>query len=422
MYATAIAASSMEYSSESTTPPRGRSSKRRSPTQDISERRAKRPKAFGNVYDVQMATPPTFQAPTPSRSRSRSQSPARKIINLLRTSIPSVQVEAETAIPGNAPVTKLWRELTVALKKPYVTQRIYDELDMVERSKLVCDAPGDVAFGDITEDELLRDMDKLLLEAGRSDKYHQDEASWMNIVRDVLLMLSRVRAARSTTKGEFQVVDIRSQTHKVEYLPQYTDKVPHFTKMFDKRTDFALAFDIESPRVQAMQQSCRISGSHDALPLSHMNDSFTQTLPLFAPIEVKRQGGSSEDAEVQLAVWQASAIRHKLGFLTGDVFCMDQIDNGLAPQISWTIIGHDWTPYLSWYDFDDGMHMIPITGLRLGTRNRATLLGLVAVFEEVWRWATDVHWKDFDGLMVRHQDRLTDGRRPQVSRVERSRA
>ena len=70
-----------------------------------------------------------------------------------------------------------------------------------------------------------------------------------------------------------------------------------------------------------------------------MKDAYSRTVPLAIPFEIKRANGGVEDAQVQLAVFHASAF----AFLA---------ENGvkpveMLPMVSWAIIGHEWKPSIS---------------------------------------------------------------------------
>ncbi|TKX25036.1 hypothetical protein C1H76_2692 [Elsinoe australis] len=338
---------------------------------------------------------PRFVPPTPSHSRSRSPSPTRKTIALLRNAIPPVKIEPESHIPDDGAIADAFERFMVTHKSAYIPESIGAQLGRLSLLRLETTAVGDVTFGSLDDSLLLGELDGIIFRAERCERFHQDENAWGSVIRSTLDLMIRLYEERRKRHRDFEIVDLRSQAIDTQFLPQTTDIVADFAKSFDKRIDFAIAFDIESERVKELQSITRHAGSNGSVTLSQMSDTYTQLLPLFCPIEVKRRGGNSEEAELQLAIWQASALRHRC-IKYNEPLKTAQLTPYLGvPQISWTVVGHTWTPHLSWYTAEEGLILVPINGADLGTSNRISLLRLIAVFEEIFIWAKEDFWADY---------------------------
>ncbi|KAF4547267.1 Mur ligase middle domain-containing protein [Elsinoe fawcettii] len=311
---------------------------------------------------------PRFEPPTPSHSRSRSPSPTRRAIALLRNAEPPVKIEPESHIPDEGLVADAFEYFMVTQKLPYIPESIAAQLGRLALRKLESTAVGQVTFGNIADSVLVQELDNIVFRAERCERFHQDENAWGNVVRLILDLMLRLHETRSETHREFEVIDLRSQAIDTQFLPQTTSIAAGFTKAFDKRVDFAIAFDIDSDRVKAIHDTTRQAGSNTSLTFSHMSDTYTQLLPLTCPIEVKRKGGNSEEAELQLAIWQAGAFRHRSIEWNEPLEIVRLVPWGEIPQISWTVVGHTWTPYLSWYTAEEGLLFVPIAMRLLNSR------------------------------------------------------
>ncbi|OCK81060.1 hypothetical protein K432DRAFT_381661 [Lepidopterella palustris CBS 459.81] len=75
--------------------------------------------------------------------------------------------------------------------------------------------------------------------------------------------------------------------------------------------------------------------------IGHTIDSWTSRLALFSGIEVKREGGSKDEALTQLAIWLCAGLENhrKLAKCPAE---------DLLPVVGWTVVGHDWHLYIAY--------------------------------------------------------------------------
>lgn len=77
----------------------------------------------------------------------------------------------------------------------------------------------------------------------------------------------------------------------------------------DKKSDFAIVFDVESSRVSALRQIVASPNSIDAIRLSQMQDIFTPSVLIKKSIGIKRAGGGKEAVEFYSVTFIASGFR-----------------------------------------------------------------------------------------------------------------
>ncbi|GAB7357754.1 hypothetical protein MBLNU459_g0405t1 [Dothideomycetes sp. NU459] len=75
-----------------------------------------------------------------------------------------------------------------------------------------------------------------------------------------------------------------------------------------------------------------------------MADTYTSTVPMVSAVQVKKTGGDSLEAKLQLGIWQAAALSHLHSMFIGA--------DGALPaslvRIGWTVVGHSWDFYITW--------------------------------------------------------------------------
>lgn len=136
-----------------------------------------------------------------------------------------------------------------------------------------------------------------------------------------------------------------------------------------KKTDIVMAVAPESKALVDVKMRC--SAPH---AWSHMADCYTSTIPLFCGLEVKRHGGSSEEAELQLGVWQAAALAHLTARLAIEAYPAvspsSLVPPVIPPTIGCTVVGHQWSFYIAWTEPANGNQGAVVCALRLPSHCR----------------------------------------------------
>lgn len=137
--------------------------------------------------------------------------------------------------------------------------------------------------------------------ANKCFRKHMDEHAWCDVAQLVLQLALDV-AGGPDPDFVLEINNVQSQAVDVAFLPQIRKHDGGGLRHVDKRTDFAIAVDIE--------RSSHVHADPEQLFLSPMTDAYTATLPLMCGLEVKRLDGSEEEAQLQLMVWQAAMLAH----------------------------------------------------------------------------------------------------------------
>ncbi|THX64674.1 hypothetical protein D6D08_07920 [Aureobasidium pullulans] len=176
-----------------------------------------------------------------------------------------------------------------------------------------------------------------------------------------------------------EINNVQSQAVDVAFLPQIRKHDGGGLRHVDKRTDFAIAVDIE--------RSSHVHADPEQLFLSPMTDAYTATLPLMCGLEVKRLDGSEEEAQLQLMVWQAAMLAH-LDYLrkTGG-----SPNLPLPPVVAWTVTNHSWKLYVAWKEPSGAVHVMrpfaqSTAASSAGTENAVSIFILLKL------WTTLISW------------------------------
>jgi len=162
-------------------------------------------------------------------------------------------------------------------------------------------------------------------------------------------------------------------------------------KVIHKKTDYALSFSDCHPDVQPVYESA----SHTAVgqQLSQMSDDYTGTLALLASAEVKRNGGSSVDAQAQLFMWLAAGItslRRLRSCCRPGVYAQKRL-----PLVGWTVIGHVWEVYIA-FERDEVTGAVQITGPIEGaggdTRSVEGVFKLLNMVSVIKKYGKETYW------------------------------
>ena len=220
----------------------------------------------------------------------------------------------------------------------------------------------------------LERVQHILRAAHACDLYQKDENAWTEVVRlvlrtavwDLSVDLEERRSA------DLEITDIQSQTIDRRYLPPF-QLSPGYC---DRRTDVAVAFSPQHANHAPIRERLLQRG----VLLSHMKDAYTSTVAVAHPVEIKAAHGDAEEAQLQLAVFNASAIK----FLS-----MDSL-----PMLGWTVLGHKWTLFVTWLTEADEVVEVraPSLSRNVGTVDTEALLTLLAVLRSGFAWLREEYW------------------------------
>ena len=204
--------------------------------------------------------------------------------------------------------------------------------------------------------------------------------------------MSKVRSGRRPW------LTLCSQTQSVQdqHLPRILSQVHR------RKTDFALSFAPEHRGIALLRQQALDLG----LPLSHMSDSFTRTVPVAHPVEVKTAGGNAEEAQLQLAVFHAATLSFLASLNAGSVeSTSDNLE--LQPSLGWAVVGHTWSVYIAWQDADGIVRIrSPTLSRPMGTTSFLDLFTLLSVLREGFSWLRDDYWSRYSQRLSAHLDNI----------------
>lgn len=226
-------------------------------------------------------------------------------------------------------------------------------------------------------------------------------------------------------KTTWNVMTGRSQTcpYLRFYHADFTDQVPcsqtqaiagqHLpriqSRVHSRKTDFALALSPEDARITELRRKALTLG----LPLSHMSDAFTSTVPIIHPMEVKAASGNAEEAQLQVAVFHAATLSF-LSDIGSGANARDKDTSRMPPTLGWTVIGHTWTVYIAWKDGDGNVTVrSPSLPRPLGTASPLELFSLLAVLKEGIVWSRGEFFQQYvqrlESCLVDHYSALEKG-------------
>lgn len=125
-----------------------------------------------------------------------------------------------------------------------------------------------------------------------------------------------------------------------------------------------------------------------------MTDTYTSSIPLVCPVEIKR-GGNTEEADLQLAVWLYGSHSH---LSTLRVTATPT----LPIQCGWIVMGHQWKFRLSWMDEETGgVHVYGPwpRNQDLGTGGWYALLALLEVLRRMIEYFATGYWQGFEQIV-----------------------
>ena len=135
-----------------------------------------------------------------------------------------------------------------------------------------------------------------------------------------------------------------------------------------------------------------------------MSDSFTRTVPVAHPIEVKTAGGNAEEAQLQLAVFHAATLSFLASLDPGSTE-PNQDSLELQPSLGWAVVGHAWSLYIAWKDADGDVRIrSPTLSRPMGTTSFLDLFTLLSVLREGFSWLREDYWSQYAWRLKAHLD------------------
>ncbi|KAI5235341.1 hypothetical protein E4T42_09729 [Aureobasidium subglaciale] len=212
--------------------------------------------------------------------------------------------------------------------------------------------------------------------ANKCFRRHMDEHAWCDVVQLVLQLALGVAGGANPNSNSVQ-----SQAHDGGGL-----------RHVDKRTDIAIGVDTET--------GLHVDADPEHLFLSPMTDAYTATIPLVCGLEVKRLGGSEEEAQLQLMVWQTAMLAHldylrKIG---------GNPDLPLLPVVAWTVTNHSRRFYVAWKQLDGAVHVMrpfaqSTAASSAGTENTAGIFILLELWTKLISWFETDYYPTYQALL-----------------------
>ncbi|OCK76524.1 hypothetical protein K432DRAFT_462906 [Lepidopterella palustris CBS 459.81] len=127
-----------------------------------------------------------------------------------------------------------------------------------------------------------------------------------------------------------QLETVQSQSIRTNVLPVSLIRS-------NKKTDFTFSF--QGNAVSPIYHRLKAAGINENI--GHTIDACTSRFALFSGIEVKREGGSTEEALAELAIWLCAGLEshRQLAECTAE---------NLLPVVGWTVVGPEWRTYMAY--------------------------------------------------------------------------
>lgn len=136
-----------------------------------------------------------------------------------------------------------------------------------------------------------------------------------------------------------------------------------------------------------------------------MSDAHTSNLCLPYPVVVKRHGGNAEEAELQLMVWQVSALAH-----------LENLRNhGREPHkpiplvVGCTVVGHTQSFYIAWRDHCHVTVMGRLNPDHAGTADVLSIDVWTSLWKKIFNWNRDWYYPAYDQLLEAAIETLENG-------------
>ena len=205
---------------------------------------------------------------------------------------------------------------------------------------------------------------------------------------------SRCKSHRHTLIDSRSCSSRKTQNINVDYLPLYKQEA------IVKRTDYGLYFNHEVPEIALAR---RFAKQELGMPLSHMAQEFSKTVPFYCGVEVKKQGGDANEAMLQLLVWFSAGFQHRRALLAAARQYQSLKAASIAgcvppppPLLGFIINGHQWSSYTAHEDDIDGKMMVCVEGEHDGcsfkTNTGDGVFQLLRLIERVKTFGKEIYW------------------------------
>jgi len=360
---------------------------------DESARRPQTRPLLQSSLTERLTLRPTPPSSIMSRSRSRSQSPVRTTIRKLETATPPVQLRS-VAILNNIQPPPAVCSLIELLDCDSDNGTIPSSL----RSRFQAQYPSTYrrtamsVFSDaqlypaLSDDEIWMRVQRIQQRDFKCTRFEKDENAWCQVV-EMVLQLALDACASDLP---FEINNIQTQSLDPVYLSRIRNPATGQSVTLMKKTDFAVGLDVEG------------LVEPETVSLSPMADAYTQVMPQLCPLEVKRPGGNSEEAGLQVMVWQAASLAHLQSLkATG------MSDAPLPPIIGWTVEGPSWKFYIAWKE-DDGRVMVvgPFAEANAGTTEVKSIFVLLGLWARIIKWFEQEYYPVYRELLQRAGETL----------------
>ncbi|KAG9856866.1 hypothetical protein KCU98_g3466, partial [Aureobasidium melanogenum] len=347
---------------------------------------------------VGMATAvPALPSTALEHLHSGSPDVAKQTLKLMARGTPHVRLIPPSAFHSDLDMKSVMklRKLLVRDATIAVIPECVRDFSSVRSPAIYAETPESAYLGDLHDatcahgDELWFDVEDLQKTAQACLSKLKDKNAWCQVVNDVLAVSMRLDLKETS----FEINNIQSQSIDARFLPS----IPIDTRVekIDSRSDIAIAMSEQND-------------GRDML-LSPMSDAYTSTMCLPCAIEVERHGGSAEEAELRLMIWQASALSH-LQYLHN--FCGDQA-LPVPPVVGWTVVGHTWSFYIAWKDDRLGnvTTMGPFSPGNAGTSDAVSIFVLLSIWKKLFRWLECEYYPAYCKLLQGGIDSFEQGER-----------
>jgi hypothetical protein len=210
-----------------------------------------------------------------------------------------------------------------------------------------------------------------------------------------------------------QHLSTNSSSQSQSINPAYLSAIPGPTlndtnrwKLIDRKTDFALSYSHRHPLYSSLYKRLIVANKEE---ISHSLDTFTKRTALFSGFEVKPAYGVHTEAELQMSIWIAAALRKKQELAyTAQV----SFEPTAMVEPAFTVVGHEHNVYYAYPQNDlvagrSGVHVLGPDSDRfekLGTDSIRSIFRLLRVYGNLLGYGMakdkDGYWGGFLGPVL----------------------
>ncbi|KAF1348414.1 hypothetical protein EJ07DRAFT_184824 [Lizonia empirigonia] len=352
----------------------------------------------------------TFSPPSRLSSK-RSSSPTRETPIILRSAWPPVVVESLNGLKIAPPthVERLGDLLADGVDSRFIPKGLEQVIKSDPEVGYQVIKPADYDSGDIrSADELTalwETVKNLFLNARDCKDCNRDENAWCHDVLQPLIHL--VIRIYGNDRWWFQ--SVQSQSINPAYLSAIPGPTPNDAtrlKLIDRKTDYALSYSHRHPVYSSLYSRLTAANKEE---ISHSHDTFTKRTALFSGFEVKPAYGVHTEAELQMSIWIAAALRKKqqLAYTAQVLF-----EPAAMVEPAFTIVGHEHYVYYAYPQNElvagrNGVHVLGPDSDRfekLGTDSIRGIFRLVRLYGNLLKYGIDEgedgYWGGFLGVVL----------------------